>query len=206
MDKNQAVLEKNLQKESSPNEENLNSPKKKPNYLPSVPPKPFVLLPGAKAPRIKAYASFPNGDVRLLTRLDDTFVGKWIILVFYPKDWTNVCPTEIRGFSNAVNEWKQLGTEIIFCSTDSQFSHAAWTQYPKSEGGLGPVNYPLLSDSNFEISRSYGVLNEADGSSMRGLFVIDNNGIIRHSLINHEDVARKVDDILRVLKSLKGID
>lgn len=152
-------------------------------------------LVGNPAPHFSANA-LVNGDFEEVSL--DTFKGKWKILFFYPLDFTFVCPTEIVAFSDAAAKFKEKNCELIACSVDSVFSHLAWTQQDRNEGGLGEVNFPILSDLNKTIAKDYEVLAD-DGVSLRGLFLIDDKNIIQHSTINNLSVGRNVDEALRLL-------
>ncbi len=110
--------------------------------------------------------------------------GKYVVLVFYPFDFTYVCPTELIAFSDSINRFHALGAEVIGISTDSHFTHLAWIKTPRTEGGVGDLKIPLLADISKNISRSYGVLVEDEldelyGAALRGLFIVDKNGVIR---------------------------
>lgn len=124
------------------------------------------------------------------------FKGKYLVLFFYPLDFTFVCPTEIIAFSERIKEFKELNTEVVGVSVDSHFSHLAWCNTPRKDGGLGGINYPLLADLTKKVSQDYGVLIDA-GISLRGLFIIDPNGVVRQSTINDLPVGRSVDETLR---------
>jgi alkyl hydroperoxide reductase subunit AhpC len=128
------------------------------------------------------------------------FRGKWVVLFFYPGDFTYVCPTEIKGFNNSRAEFKTLNTEILAVSVDSKFSHLAWIK----SGALDTVSFPLLSDFSKQTARAYGVLDEKASSARRGLFIIDPNGVIQHIVIHNDKVGRSVDETLRVLKALQS--
>ena len=130
--------------------------------------------------------------------------GKYVVLFFYPLDFTFVCPTEITAFSDRYDEFKSLNTEVLGVSVDSQFSHLAWIQTPRNEGGLGDLKYPLVSDLKREIAEAYGVLS-ADGVALRGLYIIDREGVIQHSTINNLAFGRSVDETLRVLQALQYV-
>lgn len=134
------------------------------------------------------------------------FAGKYLILLFYPLDFTFVCPTEIIAFSDRMSEFHDLNTEIVGISTDSQFTHLAWTQLPRKKGGLGSVNIPLLSDLTHQISKDYGVYLEHLGHSLRGLFIIDGKGIVRQITMNDLPVGRSVDETLRLLQAFQYAD
>jgi alkyl hydroperoxide reductase subunit AhpC len=124
--------------------------------------------------------------------------GKWVVLYFYPLDFTFVCPTEITGFNKAYKEFKKLNAEIVGVSVDSFYSHMAWRDH-----GLGTLEYPLLSDLTKEVSRAYGVLLEEKGYALRGTFIIDPEGVLRYQLIHGEGVGRSVKETLRVLAALQ---
>jgi peroxiredoxin 2/4 len=156
----------------------------------------FVTSP---APDFTADA-YHNGEFKQI-KLSD-FRGKKVVLFFYPLDFTFVCPTEITSFADSIQEFKKRNTEIIGVSVDSKFSHRAWAQTPREEGGISGINYPLVSDLNKTIARDYGVLLEGPGIALRGLFIINKDGIIKHSTINHNDIGRSTDEVLRVLDAV----
>ncbi len=128
--------------------------------------------------------------------------GKYVVLFFYPLDFTFVCPTEIIAFSDRVEEFQKRGCEVIGVSVDSQFSHLAWIKMPRTEGGLGGLKYPLVADLTKKISCDYGVLLEG-GIALRGLFLVDKGGVVRHVTINDLPIGRSVDEALRVLDALQ---
>ncbi len=128
--------------------------------------------------------------------------GKYVVLFFYPLDFTFVCPTEIIAFSDRVEEFQKRGCEVIGVSVDSQFSHLAWIKMPRTEGGLGGLKYPLVADLTKKISCDYGVLLEG-GIALRGLFLVDKGGVVRHITINDLPIGRSVDEALRVLDALQ---
>lgn len=132
------------------------------------------------------------------------YEGKWLVLFFYPMDFTFVCPTEITAFSERIEDFQDLNAEILGVSTDSVYSHRAWINTPKEQNGLGPINYPLASDITQEVSRAYGVLVEEEGVAMRGLFLIDPEGIIRYQVVHDMNIGRNVDETLRVLEALQS--
>ena len=129
-------------------------------------------------------------------RLSD-YKGKWLVLFFYPLDFTFVCPTEIREFRRRLGEFQAAGAEIVSISVDSKYSHLAWQKE------IGPIAYPMLSDITKEVTRRYGVLLEDQGIALRGLFLIDPEGAVRYELIHDLSVGRSVDETLRVLKALQ---
>ncbi len=124
--------------------------------------------------------------------------GKWKILFFYPLDFTFVCPTEIAAFSDAVPKFKAKGCEVIASSVDSVFSHLAWTQQSRADGGIGEVNFPIIADLNKTVAANYDVLTD-DGIALRGLFLIDDKNIIQHATVNNLSVGRNVEEALRLL-------
>jgi peroxiredoxin (alkyl hydroperoxide reductase subunit C) len=131
--------------------------------------------------------------------------GKYVVLFFYPLDFTFVCPTEITAFSDRYGEFTKINTEVLGASVDSEFSHLAWTQSDRKEGGIGNIAYPLIADLKKEISTAYNVLDPEAGVSLRGLFIIDKEGIIQHSTINNLSFGRSVDETLRTLKALQYV-
>ncbi len=133
------------------------------------------------------------------------YQGKYVVIFFYPLDFTFVCPTEITAFSDRFEEFKKLGTEVLGVSVDSEFSHLAWIQTDRKEGGVGDLNYPLVSDIKKEISAAYNVLDPEAGIALRGLFIIDKEGIIQHATINNLAFGRNVDETLRILQALQYV-
>lgn len=127
------------------------------------------------------------------------YKGKWVVLFFYPRDFTFVCPTEIRGFAKHNDEFHKNNTEILAASTDSVYSHKAWFEKDLSE-----VEFPVLADTNHSLSRDYEVLNEETGEAERGTFIIDPKGLLRYVVISDSNVGRSVDETLRVLKALQS--
>lgn len=132
------------------------------------------------------------------------YKGKYVILFFYPLDFTFVCPTEIIAFSDRYSEFKDLNTEILGVSVDSQFSHLAWIETERKDGGLGDLQYPLVSDLKRTISEAYGVLS-SDGIALRGLFIIDKEGVVQHSTINNLAFGRSVDETKRILQAIQHV-
>jgi alkyl hydroperoxide reductase subunit AhpC len=125
--------------------------------------------------------------------------GKWVVLFFYPLDFTFVCPTEIKGFNEVLDAFRKLNAEVIGASVDSKYAHLAWLQ----RGDLGNLKYPLLSDIRKEVAARYGILDEKEGVAQRGLFIIDPNGILQYRLVHNLSVGRSVDETLRVLAALQ---
>ena len=131
--------------------------------------------------------------------------GKYTVLFFYPLDFTFVCPTEITAFSDRHSEFKALNTEILGVSVDSQFSHLAWIQSDRKSGGIGDLNYPLVADLKKTICEAYNVLDPDEGIALRGLFIIDKDGVIQHSTINNLSFGRSVDETLRTLQAIQHV-
>jgi peroxiredoxin (alkyl hydroperoxide reductase subunit C) len=128
--------------------------------------------------------------------------GKWLVLFFYPLDFTFVCPTEIIAFSEAYPRFQEFGAKLVGVSVDSQYTHLAWVNTPREYGGLGKISFPLIADLNKKIAADYGVLLDA-GVALRGLFIIDPKGVVRHATINDLPVGRNVDEALRVIQAFQ---
>ena len=152
------------------------------------------------APEFTAQAVMPDGSFKEI-KLSD-YKGKYVILFFYPLDFTFVCPTEIIAFSEKMDEFKKRNTEVLGVSIDSHFSHLAWRNTARKQGGLGDIQYPLVADVSKKITYDYGVMHE-DGIAFRGLFLIDTNGIVQHQLINNLPLGRNIDEALRIVDSLQ---
>ena len=133
------------------------------------------------------------GEVKL-----SDYEGKWLVMFFYPLDFTLVWPTEIKGYSGRIEDFKKENAEVLAVSVDSEHSHKAWIN-----SSLGKVNFPMAADMTKQVSRDYGVLLEEDGVALRGLFIIDPEGIVRYSVIHDLNVGRSVDETIRVLRALK---
>ena len=157
---------------------------------------------GQEAPEFTATAVF---DQEFKTIKLSDYRGQYTILFFYPLDFTFVCPTEIIAFSDRYNDFKAINTEILGVSVDSEFSHLAWMQTDRKEGGIGDIDYPLISDIKKEISDAYNVLDPEAGVALRGLFIIDKEGIIQHATINNLSFGRSVDETLRTLKAIQHV-
>ncbi|KAK1927309.1 thiol-specific antioxidant protein 1 [Papiliotrema laurentii] len=137
----------------------------------------------------------------------EQYKGKWVVLFFYPMDFTFVCPTEILAFNAALEQFAGINTEVIGVSTDSEFTHLAWSQTPRKEGGLGPdLKLTLLADRNHAVSKAYGVLLPEEGIALRGTFFIDPKGTLRASHIHDLPVGRSVEETIRVVKAFQFTD
>lgn len=161
----------------------------------------MAVLVGKEAPDFNATAVV-NGDFKENFKLSD-HRGKYVLLFFYPLDFTFVCPTELHAFQSKVEDFKKLNCEVIGCSIDSQFSHHAWLNTKKEDGGIEGVNYPLVADINKTIARDYDVLIPQDGIALRGAFLIDKNGVVRHQTVNDLPLGRNVSEYLRLLEALQ---
>jgi peroxiredoxin (alkyl hydroperoxide reductase subunit C) len=126
------------------------------------------------------------------------YLGNWVVLFFYPLDFTFVCPTEIRGFAARLSEFEDLDAQVLGCSVDSKYSHLAWT-----ERELGKLGFPLLSDMTREVTREYGILLEDRGHSLRGTFIVDPEGVLRYAVVHDNNIGRNTDETLRVLQALQ---
>lgn len=152
---------------------------------------------GGKAPCFKSQALLGDGSFKEVGLSD--YKGKWLVLFFYPLDFTFVCPTEIRSFNEHYAAFKEAGAELVGASTDSAYTHLAWVQ-----NGLGKIDFPLLADTNHSVSKSYNVLVEEKGIALRGTFIIDPEGNLRSAVVNDLNVGRSVDETLRTLKAFQS--
>lgn len=152
---------------------------------------------GVKAPSFNMAIAKGDGSGFDRVSLED-YKGKWLVMFFYPLDFTFVCPTEITGYSKKNDAFNALGAEVLGISIDSEHSHKAWIN-----SDLGKLNFPLASDITKNVARDYGVLIEEEGIALRGLFIIDPDGVVRYSVVHDLNVGRSVDETLRVLTALK---
>lgn len=153
------------------------------------------------APDFTATAVMPDNSFKSDFSLS-SLRGKYVVLFFYPLDFTFVCPSEIIAFDKQLKEFKDRNCEVVGVSVDSQFTHLAWKNTPVEKGGIGNVQYPLVADLTKRIARKFGVLLKG-GVALRGLFLIDKEGIVRHALVNDLPLGRSVDEALRVLDALQ---
>lgn len=133
----------------------------------------------------------------------EQYKGKWVLLAFFPLAFTFVCPTEIIAYSEAVKKFAEKDTEVLFASTDSEYSLLAWTNVARKDGGLGPINLPLIADTNHSLAKDYGVLLEDDGVALRGIFLIDPKGVLRQITVNDLPVGRSVEESLRLVEAFQ---
>jgi peroxiredoxin (alkyl hydroperoxide reductase subunit C) len=157
-------------------------------------------LVGKKAPHFSCEAAI-GAEFKHIS-LDD-FKGKYLCLFFYPLDFTFVCPTELHSFAERYGDFLERNCELVACSVDSKYSHAAWLRTPKNQGGIEGVPYPILADIHKSIARDYGTLNEEEGVALRGLFIIDREQVVQHVTINASAIGRNVEEVLRVLDALQ---
>ena len=153
-----------------------------------------------EAPEFKAQAVMPDGSFKEVSLSD--YRGQYTVLFFYPLDFTFVCPTDIIAFSDRVKEFEALGVQLLGVSIDSHFSHLAWRNTPRAQGGIGQIDYPLVADLNKDIARDYDVLLPG-GIALRGLFLIDKDGVVRHQVVNDLPLGRSVDETLRMVQALQ---
>jgi peroxiredoxin (alkyl hydroperoxide reductase subunit C) len=153
-----------------------------------------------KAPEFTAQAVMPDGSFKEISLAD--YRGQYVVLFFYPLDFTFVCPTEIIAFSEAADRFKAKGVQLLGCSVDSQYTHLAWRNTPRKQGGLGDIQYPLVADLDKKIAEAYDVLGPG-GVALRGLFLIDKEGIVRHQVVNDLPLGRSVEEALRMVQALE---
>ncbi|MEN8688229.1 MAG: peroxiredoxin [Desulfuromonadales bacterium] len=160
------------------------------------------VLVGKQAPDFTATAVMADGSINPDFKLAD-YQGKYIVLFFYPLDFTFVCPTELIAFSKRIKEFEDRDVQVIGCSIDSQFTHVAWRNTPVDEGGIGAVAYPLVADVKHEICKAYDVEFEDAGVAYRGSFLIGKNGKVHHQVVNDLPLGRNVDEMLRMIDALQ---
>jgi peroxiredoxin 2/4 len=176
----------------------------------------MAVLVGKKAPSFKASAVVNGGEIVNGFSLDQFIGKKYVVLFFYPKDFTFVCPTELHAFQERLEEFKKRDVEVVAVSTDTEQSHWGWLQMTKAQGGIKGITYPIVADTNKTISTNYDVIAgsyfynendelEAEGElvAYRGLFLIDKEGVVRHQLVNDMPLGRNVDEALRMVDALQ---
>ncbi len=161
-----------------------------------------MLQVGKRAPDFDMPSTKDLKTLKENVRLSD-YKGKWLVIFFYPLDFTFVCPTELRAFSDKYEEFKKAGCDVLAISTDSVYSHRAWIQTTEDKGGLGPIKYILASDITKDVSRDYGVLIEDKGIALRGLFILDPDGVLQYQVVHSLNIGRSCEETLRVLEALK---
>jgi len=161
---------------------------------------------GRPAPNFTAPAAFPGeaagSPVRTVSLTD--YAGRWLVSFWYPADFTTVCPTEITALSDRLDEFTDLETDVLGASTDSVHAHRVWMQMPRDRQGIADLRFPLLADRTGRIARDYGVLLEGEGVALRGLFIVDPDGVVQYSAVHNLNVGRSVDETLRVLEALQS--
>lgn len=158
------------------------------------------VLVGKSAPDFKAKAVVNGKIVSDFSLMQ--YRGKYVVLFFYPLDFTFVCPTELHAFQECLEEFEQRQAQVVGCSVDSCYAHLAWLNIPRHKGGIADIEYPLIGDLNKTIARDYDVLFSQEGIAYRGLFLIDKEGIVRHQIVNDLPLGRSVDEALRILDAL----
>ena len=162
----------------------------------------MTVLVGKHAPDFKAKVVF--GSEAKSVSLSD-YKGKYVVLFFYPLDFTFVCPTEMHAFQDKLDDFKQRGVELLGCSVDSDHSHIAWLNTPKEKGGIQGIHYGIISDLGGKIARDYDVLSN-DNVAYRAVFLIDKEGVVRHQLVNDLPLGRSVDEVLRTIDALQHVE
>merc|ERR1712004_128620 len=160
---------------------------------------------GQRIPDFQTSCLLQSGEISETFSLNK-YLGEYLVLFFYPRDFTFVCPTEIIAFSDRLQEFSSINCNVIACSTDSSFSHLAWTNQDRKSGGLGKMDIPIMADKNFKISKLFGVLEENEGAAYRGLFIMDKELKLRQITINDMPVGRSVDETLRLVQAFQFTD
>jgi peroxiredoxin (alkyl hydroperoxide reductase subunit C) len=160
------------------------------------------VLVGRPAPDFTKPAVMPSGMIEENFKLS-SLRGKYVVLFFWPLDFTFVCPTEIIAHDKRLDKFKERGVEIVGVSIDSQFTHFAWRETPVAEGGIGPVQFPMVADVKHEITRAYGIEHPDEGVAMRASFLIDKEGVVQHQVVNNLPIGRNVDEMLRTVDALQ---
>tara|TARA_B110000305_G_C19371084_1_gene604517 strand:- start:142 stop:741 length:600 start_codon:yes stop_codon:yes gene_type:complete len=160
------------------------------------------VLVSREAPEFTASAVMPDGSINAEFKLSD-YKGQYVVLYFYPLDFTFVCPSEIIEFDRKLEEFKSRNAQVIGVSVDSQFSHAAWKKTAIKDGGIGDIQYPLVADLNHEITAAYGIGHSAAPVAMRASFLIDKEGIVQHQVVNNLPLGRNIDEMIRMVDALQ---
>lgn len=160
------------------------------------------VLVGRAAPDFTAAAVLGNGEIVNAFNLKETIDGKKAVVFFYPLDFTFVCPSELIAFDHRLNDFKERGVEVVGVSIDSHYSHNAWRNTPVKEGGIGPVGYTLVADVKHQICKAYGIEHPTAGVAFRASFLIDEEGVVRHQVVNDLPLGRNIDEMLRMVDAL----
>jgi len=164
----------------------------------------MAFLVTKEAPDFRATAVREDGTIDEDFQLS-ALRGRYVFLLFYPMDFTFVCPTEILAFDDKLGELAERDCAVVGVSVDSPYTHLAWRRTPVEEGGIGPIGFPLVSDMSRAISRAYGVLFDEE-IALRGLFLVDREGVVRHAIVNDDPIGRSVDEAVRTLDALRFHD
>ena len=164
------------------------------------------VLVGKTAPDFKSAAVLGDGSIVDCFELSKETKGKYVAIVFYPLDFTFVCPTELIALDHRVDELKKRGVEVLAVSVDSQFTHAAWRNTPVNKGGIGPVKYTLIADVSHAIVKAYDVEVEGAAVAYRGTFLIDKSGVVRHQVVNDLPLGRNFDELVRIVDALQFVE
>lgn len=162
----------------------------------------MTVLVGKTAPDFTAAAVMEDGFIKEDFHLMEHLKGSYGVVFFWPLDFTFVCPSEILAYSNRVEKLAGINTKVVGVSIDSQFTHYAWRNTSPNEGGLGPVKFPMVADVSKQIAREYGILHQ-DEVALRGTFLIDKDGIVRHQLVNDLPLGRDADETVRIVEALQ---
>lgn len=163
-----------------------------------------MLLIRKLAPDFSSTAVSTATGVRTMSLQE--FRGRYLLLLFYPANFTYVCPTELQAFSDRVQEFRNVGCEVVACSTDSVYAHCAWMGMPRKTGGLGDMNITLLADKSMKIANDYGMLDVSTGLAQRGMYIIDRAGLVRHISVNDLGVGRSVEEAIRLVQAFQYTD
>lgn len=163
----------------------------------------MTILVGKKAPDFTAAAVLANGEISNNFNLHSTIKDQYGVIFFYPLDFTFVCPSELIALNNRIEEFKQRNALVIGVSIDSEYAHNAWRNTEVANGGIGPVNYPLVADVNHQICQAYGVEHPTKHVALRGAFIIDKQGDVRAQIVNDLPLGRNVDELLRLIDALE---
>lgn len=158
---------------------------------------------GVAAPDFKMLATTGNGKEFKEVSLKD-YAGKWLVMFFYPRDFTFVCPTEIKSMDTHYAEFQKLNADVLAVSTDSEFSHKAWIELAEEKGGIGNLQFPIAADTTHQVSKDYGVYIEETGAALRGLFIINPEGELKYQVVHDLNVGRSASETLRVLQGLQA--
>jgi peroxiredoxin (alkyl hydroperoxide reductase subunit C) len=162
------------------------------------------VLVGRNAPTFSSAAVLASGEI--VPQYTFPVAGKYTVVFFYPLDFTFVCPTELIALNDRIAKFHALNVEVVGVSIDSQFTHFAWRNTSVQEGGIGPLQFPLVADVTHEICRSYGVEHDDAGVALRGAFLIDKNGVVRHQVVNDLPLGRNIDELLRTISALQHFE